>query len=652
VTFNQEMDISSFDSNVVLLQEINAGNTCPAGTLAYNSGIKSLAVSNNWLYNIVNKFKISISKLFSGFSHQALADTMPDPTKLYCAFPGNVSGEYISTTTTLLKFAPKQLLAPNARYFLVIKGDEDLNSQTGVISSLGVGFNGLGLDRVGDFSSFTEGSALKFNSTVYKNSHILQFKTLADTSENHGICAVTQVKVSPVSYLFNTVDNSLDEDDSNPSNKTFDTKSDKDKVFIATAYSKENQPLQPITGYFWDWKFELSDPSIISLNPVTSLGANKVFASVKTGITDGRTKLKATIDMTRFLDSGSSLNPDCSCLDEACSSNCHNAYSEGDTFSGLSSLYVLICSNPWPPIKDDGTWAPWSDASASSFGDSIYYCRDDGQPGTFDDLPLLIDEAIVGKQDNNFVCSSDNSMCSPAGSACGADKNGDGKQDGICIWSVLKEYFFFRQTASAGGEITSLVDKATGGTATIDWHSTSVSDTSYKIYYGESGKSLSNVKEVKKDGISCRNFTESGGADCTVDVNNLKNGQLYTFRLSVISANKAESPLSVGKNVIPSDKLAPITPLSFKVEDKTVSTVKLAWAANTDDTLFYRIYRGTKSGAYGESFDTNDKATSTILDRSKLTVGNNYFVISALDSYNNESAKSTELIFANVAAGQ
>jgi hypothetical protein len=641
-TFDQTMDISSFGSNVTLLQEMDyGGNTCPEGTFVYEGNTDFAAVSQSWFQKVVSKVKISISKLLGTFNSQALAADAPSPTKLYCSFPGNATGEYIGTTTTLLKFSPRKLLSADAKYFLVIKGDEDLNSQTGVINLSGVGFNGFGFDEVGDLSTFIEGGLLSFNGRYYKNSHIFQFKTLPDSGATHGICAVNQIKVTPASYLFKTVDDDLDENDSDPNNKTFDTKRDKDKVLFATAYSSDNQALQPVTGYFWDWKFELTDPSVISFEPIIGLAVNKVFTSVNAGITDGRTKVKATIDMTRFLDAGSVEGASCSCFDETCSSNCRNAYSGGDNLFGLSNLYIMVCDNPWPSIKDDGTWTPWSDAS---FGDAVYYCRDAGQSGTYDDLPLLIDEEVVGDQTNKFVCSSDNFACSPVNSACGADKNGDGTQDGICIWSVLKEYFFFRESASPVGEIISLVDKQNGGAVTLKWKSTNMAASSYKIYYGEQGKKISMVQEIRRDNAAVCTTIEDGTTNCSLDIGNLKNGQTYSFFLSVI-ANKVESPLSIGKNVIPNDKLAPMQPINFQVVDNSTTTIKFSWSANTDDTLFYRIYRGTRQAAYGTSFDTNDKATSTIINKSELTLGANYFAISAIDNYNNESIKSSEITF-------
>ena len=650
LTFDQEMDIASFAANVILLQEMDyGGNVCPEGTFVYENEVNFAVGSDNWLERTLKNLKSSFSKLFNTFNNQALAD-LPDPKKLYCSFPGNISGEY-SGQQTILKFSPRKLLAPEAKYFLIVKGDEQLNSQAGIINLAGIGFNGLGLDKVGDFvvTDFIEGetATLSFNTKLYKNSHILPFKTLSDKSESKGVCAIKQVEVAPASYLFKTVDDDLDENDSDIKNKTFDTKKDKDKMFIAVAYSADRQILQPVTGYFWDWKFNLSDSSIAALEPITGLKNNQAFVAIKEGVTDGNTKLSATIDMSRFLNAAASDDYNCSCTDESCSSRCRNAFSAGDNFSGSSSLYVFICSNPWPPINADGLWSPWSDNCDNAIGPCLdynyilYYCRDAGQPGTFDDLPLIIDEAIIRGQSNILVCSSDKSDCSGVNSACGSDNNGDLKPDGVCIWNVMKESLFFREAVASAGEITGLQDKQTGGVVTLNWKSSSQA-AAYKIYYNESGKALSLLREVQNNAVYCQ--VVDNQSLCSLDINNLRNGQSYIFRLSVIGSNKVESILSAPKLVTPTDKLAPAIPSAFKVEDKG-TTIKFSWAANNDDALFYRIYRGVVSGAYGESFDSGDKATSTNLEKSKLTLGKNYFTISALDMYKNESAKSAEIIF-------
>ncbi len=645
ITFDQTMDVSSFNANTLLLEERAYGNgECPNGTFTYQDGAGFVIAHHNWFARIFDRVKVSVAKMFGSFNNSALADE-PDPNKLYCTFPGNTSGEYFGSTT-VLRFAPKKLLAPGAKYFLVIKGDQDLNSKSGIINLAGVGFNGLGLDQGG---AAKEGELLTFNGKSYKNSHILQFKTLSDKAENSGICAVSYVKISPYSYLFKTIDNDLDENDADANNKTFDTKKDKDKVFTATAYSSDKQIVQPVTGYFWEWKFGLSDPSVASIGTATNLGVNKVLISAKSDMVDAETELSATVSMDRFLNSSSSIDPGCVCSDATCSSNCHNYFSAGDNFVGKSNIYVLICDNPWPPIKIDGTWSPWFDncdgaiGACSNFNYKFYYCRDAGKPGTFDDLPV-IDQSVIRGQSPILACSSDNSACSSQNAVCGADRNGDGSPDGICIWNVLKELFFFGQENVQDAEITNAIDKKTGGAITLQWKTSNLLPLSYKIYYGESGKAMSMSKEIKQDVTSC----SLSGSEylCHADINSLKNGQAYTFRVSVLSTDRIESTLSNERAITPTDATAPTVPSEFNVVSNDASTIKFTWKLNSDDTVFYRLYRGTKSGLYGESFDSASGGFSLILNKSKLTLGNNYFAITALDKYNNESAKSEEKIFA------
>lgn len=633
VTFNKQMDINSFNANVVLMEEMNYGGAvCPSGTFAYEGDGNFVAVNQTWLNNIFGKFKSYISRLLG---NQALAD-LPDQNKLYCSFRGSVSGEY-SGQETVLSFTPNKLLTPAAKYFLIVKGDEDLNSQSGVISLSGIGLNGQGVDGV-------EGASLRFNNKAYKNSYIVQFKTLSDKGANAGVCAISQVKLTPDSYLFNTTENSLDENDTNPQDKTFDTKHDKDKVFKALAYSADGQVVQPVTGYFWDWKFNLSDPSIAAM---TNIAPDKVLVAAKDGITDGETKLSATIDMVRFLNNNSSVDPGCACTDATCSSNCRNAFSAGDNLSGSANIYVFICANPWPPVNTNGTWYPWSDnctgaiGTCNNFNYKFYYCRDAGGAGTSDDLPAIMDKAVIRGQSATLVCSSDNSACAGLNSACGADQNGDGQADGICIWNVLKESYFFREEVLSSENITNVIDTKTGGDVTITWTSANAQATAYKIYYGESGKAVTNSQEFKK-ASAC---TLAGSVyNCTAHITGLKNNQDYDFRLSVLSASRSESTLSNAVTAKPTDQTPPRVPLGLNSQDLG-ATVKFAWQTNNDDTLFYRVYRGLKSNSYGESFDSEDGASALSWDKARLSAGNNYFAISAFDSYGNESAKSVEIIF-------
>jgi hypothetical protein len=300
---------------------------------------------------------------------------------------------------TVINILPKKLLAPETNYFIVIRGDEELNSQTGVVSANGIGLNGEGLESDGDV---TEGEYLKFNNNSYKNSDIIQFKTLSDKVSNSGVCAIDHVSLSPNSYLFRTTENSLDENDVNIFDKSFDTKSDRDKVFSAWAYSIDDQVIQPVTGYFWEWNFNLIDTDVAKIQAIEGLSANRVLVSANVGVTDAETKLQVEVNMERFLSGTANDSPSCVCADDTCSSNCLNAFSQGDNLASASSIYVFICNNPWPPINIDGSWSPWSDnCDAVVGGDCIdfsykfYYCRDAGELGTFDDLPAISNKAVI-----------------------------------------------------------------------------------------------------------------------------------------------------------------------------------------------------------------------------------------------------------------
>ncbi|HPY08847.1 MAG: IPT/TIG domain-containing protein [Patescibacteria group bacterium] len=639
VVFDRQMDVLSFgNNNVVLLQEVNYGEgTCPSGTIALEPEVEKNN-NKNLIARLFNRVKYSIGKLFKvlPLNNSAMAD-LPDPNRLYCLTPINISGDHLGEQT-IAEINPTRLLAPDTKYFLIIKGDENLNSQSGVLSLDSVGLNGQGIYNEG---IFVEGANLLFNNKRYPNSHVVQFRTLSDKLSNSGICAIDSVRVSPVSYLFKTTTNSLDENDTNANIKTFDTVHDRDKVFVAQAYSADGQIIQPVTGYFWEWRFNLEDPSVASISNVTNLARNKAFVSAREGITDSNTRLIATVNMDRFLNPSSSISPTCVCSDELCSSNCRNAFSEGDNSSNYADLYVFICENPWPAVYN-GLWAPYRDncsgaiGACSNFNYSFYYCRDAGQPGTHDDLPAIINRAVIVGQSSNLVCSLNSAPCSSLNSPCGDDRNGDGIPDGICIWSVLKESYFFREELPSVAEIISATDTTNGGEVTISWNATSAQAASYKIYYGEAGKAVNNYLEVSRS-------TACATSPCRATVTGLKNNQLYVFRLSSVSANKAESILSSERSATPTDQTAPQVPTNFNYEDLGDS-IRFTWNRVDADANYYRLYRGIISGLYGESYDSTSGVTSLTLEKNRLSTGQNYFTVSALDRYNNESNKSAEIV--------
>ncbi|MFA4999952.1 MAG: IPT/TIG domain-containing protein [Patescibacteria group bacterium] len=664
VDFNKKMDTNSFNGNVLLLEERNYGEgVCPAGTfIATGESLAEIALDNSdsdsfslelkqsRLVRLSSRLASLWLKLFGRFNDSALAD-MPDPNKLYCAVPGDVSSENNGESTSLL-FVPKRLLSPAANYYLIVLGDTELNSRSGVLSMEGIGLNGSGYLNVskedydgGNYSSndYVEGENIFFNKRTYKNSQIIKFTTLSGQDPTSGICAIDEVLVSPSSYLFKTSENSLDENDSDPAAKTFDTEADRDKVFAARAYSANGQILRPVSGYFWDWEFDIANGEVASLEEVSS---DRILVRAEPGITDGETMITATVNMERFLDEGNcNDNLNCVCEGEICSNNCCNFYTGGDKFNNFSNIYLFLCNNPWPPVAPDGTWEPWFDncpaglgASCADYNYKFYYCRDAGAAGTLDDLPAIIDQAVIRGISSNLICSSDQSPCVSAGEVCGADKNGDSVPDGICIWNVLKESYFFREALPAGSEIIEAIDREIGGTVSLAWRSEAAQVYSYKIYYS-SGSGEMFFKELKASEVCS---LVDGSYECRSLINNLENNIPYIFKISAVSESRTESGLSGELSVMPTDKVPPATPAapSLSVVD---SLLKFSWPANADKVSFYRLYRGVSVKAYGESFDSAGPNTSLSFPLNQFSVGNNYFSLSAFDEYDNESIKSDEL---------
>jgi hypothetical protein len=492
-----------------------------------------------------------------------------------------------------------------------------------------VGFNGTGYCNNSTLPCTSAVTNVSFNNVTYTNSQIIAFSTLSDQGANAGLCAVDNVQVSPSSYLFQTTDNALtsEEDDSNASSSTFDTVADRDKVFSAEAYSADGQTLQPVTGsngvggYYWTWNFSPANSSVIATSSVLNLPSNETLVTAQKGTTDGESKLTATIKMAAT-----------------------NAITAGDGFNNSSDIYVFICNNPWPPVGSNGSWSPWIDNSSNCLSNSgsclngnykFYYCRDAGTTGTQDDLPAITNQAVI--RGTSLICSSDNSACASSAKVGDACSSGAG----VCVWSVLKESYFFRAAAISGPQITSATDQASGGAVKVSWQSDPNPNGTYKIYYLPSGQSTMLSTEVK----SASACIVSVFNHCTAVITGLTNNTPYIFQVSVVSANKIESPLSSGVTVTPTDQTPPAIPTNFQTALTGSSTLKFTWATSSD-AVIYRLYRGVAMDSsghyqYGESFDAAAGQASLSLSLSHLAAGNNYFALTAVDSYKNESAKST-----------
>jgi hypothetical protein len=272
-----------------------------------------------------------------------------------------------------MEFKPTGVLDGSRLYYVIIKGDETLASSTGVRSLYGIGMNG---PVVGNNT---------FNGITYNRSFIWSFTTLPAQTASDGICKLDRVNLVPGSYLFQTTTNDSNENDNVPTNATFDTVADSDKVFVATPLSQNGQLINTLPGiYDWTWNWSSSNINVASI--ITSIPIpepTRELVRTAPDITEGRTLISAATNIitdTIFGTPTPYAGP-----------------------AGKADVYVFICQNPWPPLTITGTWAPWRDLANNcdvfapgcmNTNYELYYCRDAGKYGTYDDLPAVLNEAV------------------------------------------------------------------------------------------------------------------------------------------------------------------------------------------------------------------------------------------------------------------
>jgi hypothetical protein len=205
----------------------------------------------------------------------------------------------------------------------------------------------------------------------------------------------------------------------------------------------------------------------------------------------------------------------------------------------------------------------------------------------------------------------------------------------------LKEAYFFREAILSGGEITAAADQKIGGEIKVTWRSAADQVDTYKVYYLKAGKGAMLSKEVKAS-TACT--TAGATNECSTIVSGLTNNTPYVFKVSVISVNQTESQLSAEKTATPTDQTPPATPNWLEMSLIASSTIKFSWSKNNDDTAFYRLYHGVNPGLYGESFDSSKSADSLSFPADQFPADYNYFALSAIDGYGNESAKFGEIV--------
>ncbi|MDP3043004.1 MAG: fibronectin type III domain-containing protein [bacterium] len=351
VGFDQKMDINSFSGNIVAVGDYGS-EQCPKNTQFLT---KDINLNTSIFARVYYKILTVLGKFLEPAARLARAYDLVESDHNYCAISGRVSGYNDAEGEGALVFNPSQLLDADRTYYVIIKGDADINDAVGngVLSYYKIGMNGP--------------SAETFNARAYGNSYIWSFKTGSQ------VCQLSYITIDPVSHLFQTAGAEHD--------------------FQAYPKAANGQNLANIPGVYnwkWDWS---SDNTLVA--QVTN-SDNPLQTVTSQNIKDGKTYVKATATITE--------------------DNIIIPNTIGQSKTGKAAVYVFLCENPWPPVPISGIWQPWIDNNANCsiidggcFDTSyeIYYCRDADAAGTADDLPPVLsgvgESVIRGKSDEKNI---------------------------------------------------------------------------------------------------------------------------------------------------------------------------------------------------------------------------------------------------------
>lgn len=548
-TFDQIMNIPSFTGNMIVVGDYRT-DPCPSNTTYLSStAFTKLDLAKNWIKNKLS-FIPWLGKIFYSPAEATGGN--------FCAVTGLVGGFNQADGKTQITFAPARLFDGSRDYYVIVKGiNPDLAaSSLGITSNFGISFSGP--------------SALQsFNGINFDHSYIWHFTTKSTLSANSGLCLVDHTTLSPASYLFSTNQNDPNEKDDE------DNVADSDKIFLARALSADNQVLASVTEYSWNWNWLSFMPQVADSVLVSpALSPDKKLIRAKENITDGHTTITAT----------------------AVSAFTATADVPAFSLPATSTVWVFVCSNPWPSISNNGTWSPWKDTDhGSDHNFEFYYCRDRGNAGTADDLPTI-----------------------NSGTAATAPPTG-----------VMKEFLFLREAMpdSLTLSTTTNTNVAQGNKAGLSWVAATVPSgetlKEYKIYYGAGSGAHTNFATTTSNSII---------------ISGLTNGRIYYFSVTAKYNSGAESAYSNEVTFIPQDTTAPNTPVAPTVTS-SAGQVRLNWTA-VADAVSYKIYYGASSAVPAVSRNVGNATTYAVTN---LSGGiSYYFSISAIDAGGNESARSAE----------
>jgi hypothetical protein len=432
-------------------------------------------------------------------------------------------------------FRSTRALDANRRYHVVLKGDPDLDSLRGVLSSQGIGMLGPHNET--------------FNGLAYDNSFIWSFET------GEAICALDQVVINPESHLFYALDQI--------------------QQFAAEPRTRNNEILNSIAEYSWEWSWRSDNENISTITNSN----NPIQTAAPLNHRDAKTYITASARITV----DSVLDPP----------------TVGRVVSGRAAVYVFLCENPWPPRNPDGSWLPWYDpavctvnpANCDIYNYGIYYCRDNGGNGTFDDLPAILNRDTI-------------------------IRGGTG--------DILKEAYFFRQTVPGGAANLAAAPNPDGTSIALSW-SAVAGASGYKVYWGTaSGNYTGNA-----DAGNSTSYTITG----------LDTGRTYYVNLTSYGIDLAESDLYGEIEAALRDTEDPDPPVLSGNPGNREAV--LFWEEVEEDAAYEVLYGVNSGGPYGYSENLGRENAVAI---SGLTNGQTYyFVVRTIDRSGNISIYSNEV---------
>lgn len=642
--FDQQMDVTTLTNNILVFADYGT-EMCPRGTQYLVADSRSIPGDERSRFTrVLDRIWEKVLSILDPFisTRPVHAYSTVPIFNNYCSISGSVSSYVNASGNGVFEFTPSELLDPGMEYYVVVKGDQGLNSEKGVKSFWGVGMNG------NDNNGYT------FNGVSYENSHIFSFITMPNqgTGNNYGICKIDTVKITPSSYLFQTSVNDLNEADNDALASSFDGTADSDKLFSVQALGN-GDVLATSTAYDWTWSWNIDNVSIVDfVGGVANLSDDKRLVRAQEGVTDGNTVVRAVA----------------------------NVFVGGsDSFLGTSNVYVFECKNPWPPVDASGIWSPWSDSGTNCTYDNnncgpsgtdsccgstnfeFYYCRDNGTDSTYDDLAaILSNDAVVRAKDafrckGGFysgqtcildndcdlptpstgpaysfecgaggICTASNGTVSATGNSCFLDS--DCQENGVCTGN-LKEILYFREDLPDVSAVSLSVAAiaSEGGTVSLSWNDVVGVDT-YRLYRGTAAG-------VYGTDPLMINPTDNHSAANPYLISGLNNGTVYYFVVTAVR-DSVESTYSNEVSATPKDSVAPFVPANF-LATPADGAVDLTWDAVVGADRYEVCYSKISGNCAVSEYVEANSLRVVVENGTEL-----FFFVRAVDEFDNISANS------------